>query len=316
MKIITSLLIVLIVSTSFSSQNFNRFLPLKIGNRFIYTSYFYDSYFGWLSNDRVTIVINDTTNYDGKKYYVYSMYIVHISGNWSFQPGMFLFTGFPIRVDSLNGNICCLMPGQGCSYSPNDVMKDSLNVKLLDIVNIFCGTYDQYIYRCTDTTNGRYFFYDYGVRRVRKYQSEVGFTYSEFHRGPPTPENNSQTLIGYIINGISWGDTLLLTNSTSESTNIPKNYLLYQNYPNPFNPSTKIKASLSSEVRSQMSEVRLIIYDVLGKIVAEFTPPLGGGSEGLLWEVEWNAENYPSGVYYYRLISGDYSETKKMVLMK
>jgi hypothetical protein len=103
--------------------------------------------------------------------------------------------------------------------------------------------------------------------------------------------------------------------------------MLYQNYPNPFNPLTKIKFSLPSPSKGGVLKVKLIIYDVLGKEVANLIPPLRGGQEGLspgTYSVDWDGTNYPSGVYFYKLIVVDpstgsgqgYSETKKMVLLK
>ena len=105
-------------------------------------------------------------------------------------------------------------------------------------------------------------------------------------------------------------------------TNTPDNFVLYQNYPNPFNPTTKIKFSLP-EVRGQKSEVRLVVYDILGREVSTLVnEKLHPGT----YEVEWpacrngstgrNGSNYPSGVYFYRLQTETFSETRKMVLMK
>jgi uncharacterized delta-60 repeat protein len=89
---------------------------------------------------------------------------------------------------------------------------------------------------------------------------------------------------------------------------IPESFSLSQNYPNPFNPKSKIKFEIS-----KLSEAKLIIYDVLGKeIVALVNEQLTPGT----YEVEWDASNYPSGVYYYKLTTGDFVETKKMVLIK
>jgi len=89
---------------------------------------------------------------------------------------------------------------------------------------------------------------------------------------------------------------------------VPADFTLHQNYPNPFNPSTKIKF-----VIPKSSFITLIVYDVLGKesaiLVNEETP---AGNH----EVEFNATNLPSGIYFYRLQAGSFVETKKMVLMK
>jgi hypothetical protein len=95
--------------------------------------------------------------------------------------------------------------------------------------------------------------------------------------------------------------------------NIPGKFVLYQNYPNPFNPATKIKFEIPYEVKSEKSKVRIIVYDVLGERVAELlSEKLSPGT----YEVNWDASNYPSGVYFYKLTTDDVSIAKKMVLLK
>jgi photosystem II stability/assembly factor-like uncharacterized protein len=89
---------------------------------------------------------------------------------------------------------------------------------------------------------------------------------------------------------------------------IPDKFHLFQNYPNPFNPATNIRFDISGN-----SFVSLKIYDVMGREVTSLVnEQLSSGA----YEVDWNASNYPSGVYYYRMIAGEYSETKKMILVK
>ena len=97
---------------------------------------------------------------------------------------------------------------------------------------------------------------------------------------------------------------------------LPLTFSLSQNYPNPFNPVTKIKFDVP-EVRGERLEVRMIIYDILGKEVATLVnDKLAPGT----YEYEWDGSNYSSGVYFYKLIIDDASAplsiTKKMVLMK
>ncbi len=92
------------------------------------------------------------------------------------------------------------------------------------------------------------------------------------------------------------------------SSTIPEEYKLYQNYPNPFNPNTKIRFAIS-DLRFTI----LKIYDILGKEVGTLVNEnLSAGS----YEVNWNAEDFESGVYFYRLESGDYVEIRKMLFIK
>lgn len=96
------------------------------------------------------------------------------------------------------------------------------------------------------------------------------------------------------------------------NSEIPSKFTLEQNYPNPFNPVTKIKFGIP--VTSGLSnDVKLVIYDALGKeVVLLVNEKLMPGN----YETSWNAAAYPSGVYYYKLVSGDFSEVRKMVLVK
>ena len=97
--------------------------------------------------------------------------------------------------------------------------------------------------------------------------------------------------------------------SVEENTiETPTNYILNQNYPNPFNPSTTISFSLPNK-----EFVTLKIYDALGKeITTLVNEELNAGS----YKNDWNAGNLSSGIYFYRLQAGKYSETKKLILLK
>src|SRR5690606_18931616 len=86
------------------------------------------------------------------------------------------------------------------------------------------------------------------------------------------------------------------------------NYFLLQNFPNPFNPKTKIKYSIASS-----DNVQIKLYDIMGR---EIETLLNEYKQAGNYEIEFNATNLPSGVYFYRMTSGIYSETKKMLLIK
>jgi len=88
----------------------------------------------------------------------------------------------------------------------------------------------------------------------------------------------------------------------------PKDFRLYQNYPNPFNPSTKIKFEIPEAAR-----VLIKVYDVLGK---EVTTLVNENKTAGSYIVDFNASGLTSGVYFYKLIAGKYSDTKKMIIMK
>jgi len=98
------------------------------------------------------------------------------------------------------------------------------------------------------------------------------------------------------------------------SNQVPGTFSLYQNYPNPFNPSTRIKFDVPANVRSEKSNVKIVIYDMLGKEMGQLVDfDFSAGT----YEVEWEASDYPSGVYFYTLTAGSgFKETKRMVLLK
>jgi polyhydroxybutyrate depolymerase len=95
---------------------------------------------------------------------------------------------------------------------------------------------------------------------------------------------------------------------TSGTMNMVKYFTLEQNFPNPFNPSTSISFSVGT-----YSQTSLRVYDMLGQEVATiFSGAIPAGS----YTKQWNAEDLPSGIYFYRLQAGTFSETKKLVLVK
>jgi photosystem II stability/assembly factor-like uncharacterized protein len=91
------------------------------------------------------------------------------------------------------------------------------------------------------------------------------------------------------------------------NSQIPNLFKLYQNYPNPFNPVTTIKIDVHSA-----SHIKLIIFDILGRELYKEEEYLRTGS----YEFKWDASEYSSGTYFYRFITNEYTETKKMILIK
>lgn len=92
------------------------------------------------------------------------------------------------------------------------------------------------------------------------------------------------------------------------SNQVPKEFSLSQNFPNPFNPSTNIRFKIAVT-----KSVELRVYDSQGKEIAQLYK---GQLQPGTYEVNWNALDFPSGIYFYRLKAGAFSETKKMVLIK
>ncbi|MHB1050883.1 MAG: T9SS type A sorting domain-containing protein [Bacteroidota bacterium] len=98
------------------------------------------------------------------------------------------------------------------------------------------------------------------------------------------------------------------TNVRKDPHQIPAEFHLRQNYPNPFNPATKIEFDIPQQVHTTLE-----IFSVDGKLVEVLVnAPLEKGS----YSAEWDAHHAPSGLYFYRLTAGNFSATKKLVIVK
>jgi hypothetical protein len=97
------------------------------------------------------------------------------------------------------------------------------------------------------------------------------------------------------------------------SNKIPVSFKLYQNYPNPFNPVTKIKFDIPAVGVQYTEPLRLVIYDILGR---EVTVLVNKELKPGTYEVNWNADNNASGIYFYSLQTDGFFESKKMALIK
>jgi photosystem II stability/assembly factor-like uncharacterized protein len=92
------------------------------------------------------------------------------------------------------------------------------------------------------------------------------------------------------------------------NSEVPNNYLLYQNYPNPFNPSTNIKFDIAKS-----TNVKIVVFDALGR---EVTTLVNEQLKPGTYEIDWDASQFSSGIYYYKLVTESFIETKKMILLK
>ena len=118
------------------------------------------------------------------------------------------------------------------------------------------------------------------------------------------------------------GNYLFINNLNPVSANLneglPEDYMLYQNYPNPFNPTTKIKFTIPQtdsplQGGARGGLVTLKVYDVLGNEIATLIDeykPAG------IYEVEFNGSELSSGIYFYQIRTGDFVQSKKMILIR
>ena len=143
-------------------------------------------------------------------------------------------------------------------------------------------------------------------------------TYDKNNSG--LPENNVEVIsvdskdnkwFGVQFNGLTVfrEDGVILTGIESpQNQNLVNSFTLYQNYPNPFNPKSNIKYQIA-----KAGLVSLFVYNILGRKIYELVNEYK--SPGT-YEIEFDGSDLSSGVYFYRLTSGKYSETKKLILMK
>lgn len=225
-----------------------------------------------------------------------------------------------IRTDSLSGSIYKYDESNSCPYYYKEKLIDSLALLINDTAKI-CGV--SYLYMCSCIniynilgyqTTCKMFYYGssgpyHNVTAYHQFAMNFGLIYysyqAYFHSyGLIT---RVITLKGCKINGVVYGDTNTV-GINKIGFGIPSNFSLFQNYPNPFNPSTNIRYQISNS-----KFVSLKVFDILGKeieiLVNEKQSP---GT----YEVNWNASQYPSGVYFYRLETEGFTDTKKMILLK
>lgn len=302
-----------------SQINYSDFLPLQTGNVWVYQCSTNGSMCGGCSG-RIRIILTGDTTANGKTYKKAQSTSSAISGACQSCGALNLITLFNTRFDSQNGNVYQLS-SNGCQYSPGEMMIDSFKARLGDTVRMNCMPPNQWQhYICSDTNNATVlgssrqarFFNNAGFEgsHHRKYAKSIGLYHARFQGldGGTYVCTREMILLGCVINGTVFGDTSMLVGINQISGEVPIDFSISQNYPNPFNPVTKIKFSIPIS-----SFVNITIFNVTGsEIETIVNSDLIAGT----YEADWNAENYPSGVYYYKLTAGNFSQTKKMVLMK
>lgn len=274
----------------------SRYFPLQVGNFWVYkSSYTGPSGIPIISYYK-TEVKKDTVINNIKYYNIINFYSLN-SEYYRFNPQ----TGHFVKLSGIQE--CSLY---NLSANLGDSLIETCSHKHVysEINNVIAfGIFTSqkkysYSYNSQFTTGGSGF---------RKFAKNIGLISSiaSSYSGPYN-HNIWDTLIGCKINGVVYGDTT--TTSITKISSQISNFHLSQNYPNPFNPTTKISFSIP-----QSSFVKLNVYNILGQNVETLVNQnMTTGS----YEVEWNAANYPSGVYFYKFETENFSEIKKMILKK
>ena len=262
------------------------FMPLQIGNSWTYHIYsrssdiFDPSYSDYYK--KYTIV--DTAIVDGNKYYkIDSPIFVGIRGEYlriGEENGIFYTDNFPL-------------------FDFTAVKGDTLDAEYF--ITFFTGNE-------IDTCFGEKVivkkYTDYSLTSGNwKFAQGLGMLdrYFTFDFGYGT-----ETLVGAVIDGKVYGDTTVV--SVKNEINIPNQFYLSQNYPNPFNPTTIIEYSIPNN-----EYVTLKVFDILGREIATLVNEQKSAGS---YKVNFNAENLPSGVYIYKLSSGNYTTSRKMLMIK
>lgn len=177
----------------------------------------------------------------------------------------------------------------GTTWTHTSLVKDVTSFAVVD-TNLFVGTWCQGMYRLVnyDSTWKSIGLADMYITSLT---ADEGYLYA-------ATDYNSV-----------WKRALTEVTDIKESGNIvPGEFALYQNYPNPFNPATIIRYSTGN-----LQHVTLRVYDILGNEISTLVneeKPAG------TYQVNFEASNLPSGIYFYKIQTGKYTETKKMILIK
>jgi hypothetical protein len=148
-----------------------------------------------------------------------------------------------------------------------------------------------------------------GLAQVPAANTPSGHTYTYTDHSAQAGIVHEYRLVDVDMNGVrTTHDDLVCSASITDFGGMLQDYYLADNYPNPFNPETRIAFSLP-----QACEVQLKVFDIVGKEVATLAQgQLSAGEHSATFQ----AGNLPSGLYFYTLTAGSFTQTKKMVLMK
>lgn len=194
-------------------------------------------------------------------------------------------------------------------YLNNDVEIRGIQAEFLNVGN-YSG--DMQI----NTTLGQgYYFFGENILRVLLYDRmgiktvRSGNNFVAHLQFPITnPENVSIEKLILISSGNERLSDNKLEIKLGNPPPLPIEFKLFQNFPNPFNPNTRIAYSIPQDVH-----VTLKVFDLLGNEIQTLVDEL---QKQNYYEIQFNAENLSSGVYFYQLKAGDFIQTKKMVLLR
>ena len=304
MKKLLVLLVMLVAMSCnlYSQMNF----PLQVGNKFVYNCVKVSTYPGggntihYKSSYRV---LKDSI-FNSHKYFFMNSY-----------PNQYLYFGQEyniwVRFDTISKSVLAFDSANTCPYYYKERLIDSLGM-LSGTANSCSGNIFDWvridtIYNKIGMTKA-FHRGGYSDGKLIKYNSNFGIISFESHSHLGTYGTDlNASMTGCFINGVKYGDTAT-TYINTISTNIPEEFKLSQNYPNPFNPSTVIRFQGKGNC-----DVVIKVYDVQGREVQTLVnEKLKPGT----YEASFDGSALNSGVYFYRLMTNSFTETKKMLLIK
>ncbi len=183
---------------------------------------------------------------------------------------------------------------------PNDALKDAM---------VYAKFNDQYISFGSSIANGYYIVDSLPAGKYDIIADRMGYysDYKSLYVGDITLDT-----INFFLTRV--------VGSSKQISSLPTSFMLFQNYPNPFNPLTTINFNIPPMHNNPPAHpggkgvfTKLVIYDILGREIAVIVNEMLTAGE---YSVAWDASNYASGMYFYKLITDEFTETKKMVLIK
>jgi len=309
-KFVIFLLCFLIPVRVFSLDTLSiKYFPLHVGDFYIYDVS--GEGVGDVSVNRVKSLILKDTVVNNHRYYYCTNFPRSNYNGW-------------LRADSITGSLYKFAPSVTCPYYFQEILVDSM-AALVNDITLNCAETG---YTCSLIDSSTLF----GIRNIRKkfsmdyssptssgyhykfFVKNIGLTY--YYRywviiGIGGPHSGYINLIGCKINNVIYGDTTTVI--TKIDNTIPSSFSLSQNYPNPFNPTTTISYKVKS-----YQVIKLTVYNILGKEVAVLVNEKQAPGE---YEVQFPnnsiiSNQFPSGVYFCRLETGDFIKTIKMLLIK
>ena len=272
------------------------YFPLQIGNKWLYDWAAFDGIITWEIIDTLTInnrlyyllLEEKDTPFWGKDTLLYFYHQDSQNRVWFAHPITFKETLTTRQFNRSPGLI-------ECTY---DSVNNLTRVTTLQDTNYTVFTPAGTFYHC----------YYFNFLLVEIHTDMVDIYAPDVGRVRVLTEGEEYILRGAFVNGVLIGDTTRTIIKKINDINPKANIILYQNYPNPFNPTTTISYDLPLR-----SHVLLRVYDVQGR---EVTTLLNGIEQPGNKSVILNADDWSSGIYYYRLQAGDFVQIRKLILLR